>query len=96
MSPAGWQQRKRYADVPISGEPADVSAVCASYSHWLSVTPGMPKFFVNADPGSILTVAQREFCRTWPDQDEVTVSGLHFVQEDSGPQIGQSIAAWLA
>ena len=81
--------------IPVGGEPADVTAVCAGYSHWLSVTPGLPKLLVRADPGSILTGAQLEFCRTWPDQTEVTVSGVHFIQEDSGPQIGQSIAAWL-
>ncbi len=82
--------------IPIGGEPADVSAVCADYAHWLSETPGIPKLLVNAEPGSILTGAQREFCRTWPDQTEVTVNGLHFIQEDSGPQIGESVAAWLA
>ena len=61
---------------------------------WLSTTPGLPKLFVNADPGTILTGAPREFCRTWPDQSEITVPGLHFIQEDSGEQIGQAVAAW--
>ena len=50
---------------------------------------------MNAEPGSILTGAVREFCRTWPDQAEVTVPGVHFIQEDSGAEIGQAIAAWL-
>ena len=81
--------------IPIGGDPPDVAAACAEYARWLAAAPAIPKLFVNADPGSILTGLQREFCRTWPDQSEVTVPGLHFIQEDSGPQIGQAIAAWL-
>ena len=58
--------------------------------------PGtQPKLFVNADPGSILTGVPREFCRTWPNQEEVTVKGLHFLQEDSPDDIGQAIAAFV-
>ena len=59
------------------------------------MTPGLPKLLINADPGSILTGSQLEFCRTWPDQSEVTMNGVHFIQEESGPQIGQAIAGWL-
>jgi haloalkane dehalogenase len=81
--------------IPIGGEPADVHEVCAAYSQWLASAPGLPKLFVNADPGSILTGAPREFCRTWPDQREITVPGVHFVQEDSGALIGRAIAEWL-
>ena len=82
--------------IPIGGEPPEVVEVCAAYADWLAHTPGLPKLFVNAEPGAILTGAQREFCRTWPDQTDVTVSGVHFVQEDSGKQIGSAIAGWLA
>jgi haloalkane dehalogenase len=82
--------------IPIAGDPADVAASCADYARWLATAAGIPKFFVNAEPGSILTGLQREFCRTWPDQSEVTVPGVHFIQEDSGPQIGRAIAGWLA
>ncbi|HEY2285140.1 MAG TPA: haloalkane dehalogenase [Streptosporangiaceae bacterium] len=82
--------------IPVAGEPADVTAACAEYAQWLETAPGIPKLFVNAEPGSILTGAPREFCRGWPDQSEVTVPGVHFIQEDSGPQIGRAIAAWLA
>jgi haloalkane dehalogenase len=81
--------------IPIAGEPANVHAICANYAQWLASTPGLPKLFINADPGTILTGAQREFCRSWPDQTEVTVPGLHFIQEDSGQQIGRAIATWL-
>jgi haloalkane dehalogenase len=81
--------------IPIGGQPADVHAICAAYADWLATAPGLPKLFVNAEPGSITTGAIRETCRAWPDQDEVTVPGVHFVQEDSGAEIGQAIAAWL-
>ena len=81
--------------IPIAGEPADVHQACAAYAAWLATTPGLPKLFVNAEPGIILTGAVRDFCRTWPDQAEVTVPGLHFIQEDSGAEIGRAIATWL-
>lgn len=80
--------------IPIEGEPADVTEIVQSYAGWLS-TSRIPKLFVNADPGAILTGAQREFCRAFPNQEEVTVSGIHFVQEDSPGEIGRAIAAWL-
>jgi len=82
-------------EIPISSEPADVVAIVEQYAQWLSVSP-LPKLFVNADPGTILVGAQRESCRRWPNQDEVTVKGLHFIQEDSPTEIGQAIAAWMA
>jgi haloalkane dehalogenase len=51
--------------------------------------------FINADPGSLLIGAQREFCRTWPNQQEITVKGNHFVQEDSPDEIGAAVAAFV-
>jgi haloalkane dehalogenase len=81
-------------EIPIDGEPADVVAIVEDYGRWLASSP-VPKLFVNAEPGSILTGAQRDFCRRWPGQREVTVKGLHFIQEDSGPEIGRAIAAFL-
>jgi haloalkane dehalogenase len=81
-------------ELPIAGEPADVEQLVAGYAQWLA-TSDMPKLFVNADPGSILTGAQREFCRQWLHQQEVTVNGLHFVQEDSPAEIGRAIAHFL-
>lgn len=81
--------------IPIGGEPADVTAITQEYSRWLATATGVPKLFINAEPGAILTGVQREFCRTWPDQTEVTVPGSHFIQEDSGKEIGQAVANWL-
>jgi haloalkane dehalogenase len=82
-------------EIPIDGEPADVVAIVDAYAAWLAASP-VPKLFVDADPGSILVGAQREFCRQWPNQDEVTVRGLHFVQEDSPAEIGRAIAGFLS
>jgi haloalkane dehalogenase len=79
--------------IPIDGEPADVVAVVRAYGEWLARSP-VPKLFVNAEPGAILIGAQREFCRTWPAQREVTVRGSHFIQEDSADAIGAAIAEW--
>ncbi len=79
--------------LPIDGEPADVVADVQAYADWLAGAP-VPKLFVDARPGSILTGPAREFCRTWPEQEEVTVPGSHFVQEDSGAAIGRAVAEW--
>ena len=80
--------------IPLGGEPADVVELVERYGKWLA-TSNIPKLFINADPGMILVGPQREFCRTWPNQQEVTVKGLHFIQEDSPVEIGQAIAAFL-
>jgi haloalkane dehalogenase len=80
--------------IPIEGEPADVVAIVQAYADWLA-SADVPKLFVNADPGAILIGPQREFCRRWPNQKEVTVRGSHFLQEDSPAEIGGAIAAWL-
>jgi haloalkane dehalogenase len=82
-------------EIPIAGEPADVVAIAQDYAQWM-VANDVPKLFVNADPGAILTGVTREFCRTWCNQTEVTVPGSHFIQEDSGPLIGQAIATWMS
>ena len=78
-------------EIPIEGEPADV---VERYGEWLSGCD-VPKLFVNADPGAILIGDQRELCRSWPNQTEVTVRGSHFVQEDSPDEIGRAISEWL-
>ncbi|HAT26560.1 MAG TPA: haloalkane dehalogenase [Gammaproteobacteria bacterium] len=79
--------------IPIEGEPQEVVDVVRSYADWL-VQSELPKLFINADPGAILIGQQREFCRSWPNQKEVTVAGNHFLQEDSPHEIGQAIAQW--
>lgn len=79
--------------IPLDGEPADMVEIAQSYADWMSTT-GIPKLFINADPGAILIGAQREFCRSWKNQTELTVKGNHFVQEDSPHEIGEAIVAW--
>jgi len=81
-------------EIPVDGEPADVVQIVREYGDWLAKSP-MPKLFVNADPGSILVGPQRDFCRSWPNQEEVTVRGSHFIQEDSPDEIGRALAAFV-
>ena len=81
-------------ELPINGEPEDVVSIVDDYSKWLAQSD-VPKLFVNAEPGAILTGSQREFCRTWPNQEEVTVRGAHFVQEDSPHEIGEAVATFV-
>jgi haloalkane dehalogenase len=80
--------------IPLDGEPADVHEIVARYADWLC-NSGVPKLFINAEPGAILTGPQREFCRTFPNQAEVTVAGSHFIQEDSPLEIAAAIREWL-
>jgi haloalkane dehalogenase len=80
--------------IPIAGEPADVVEIVNAYAEWLAASD-VPKLFINAEPGAILTGRQRELCRSWPNQVEVTVNGIHFIQEDSPDEIGRTIADWL-
>lgn len=82
-------------ELPIDGEPADVEKIVSKNQSWLE-NDEVPKLFVNAEPGSILTGRVREVCRTWQNQTEVTVRGSHFIQEDSGPEIGRAISSFLS
>lgn len=82
-------------EIPMEGEPKDVVAIVDNYGKWLASNDSPPKLFVNADPGTILIGKQREFCRSWPNQQEITVPGLHFIQEDSPKAIGQAAAKFL-
>ncbi|MGI9335175.1 MAG: haloalkane dehalogenase [Gammaproteobacteria bacterium] len=81
--------------IPIDGEPQDVCDIVVAYAEWMAAND-LPKLFVNAEPGAILTGPQREFCRTWRNQREVTVKGVHFIQEDSPDEIGAALAQWIA
>ena len=82
-------------EIPVDGAPADVTAIVNDYSQWLRTEPALAKLFVNGEPGAILIGRQREYCRKWPNQREVTVAGAHFIQEDSPHQIGEAIAGWF-
>lgn len=82
-------------ELPIEGEPTGTVAIIDDYAQWLATNDALPKLFINADPGAILIGPQREFCRAWPNQEEATVSGGHFLQEDSPHEIGRLIARFL-
>ncbi|HMM13694.1 MAG TPA: haloalkane dehalogenase [Parvibaculum sp.] len=79
--------------IPLDGEPEIVAAIVQSYADYMTAND-LPKLFINADPGSILIGPQRDFCRSWKNQTEVTVKGIHFIQEDSPHEIGEAIATW--
>jgi haloalkane dehalogenase len=82
-------------ELPIDGWPADVVAEVDAYGAWLSGST-VPKLFVNAEPGALLTGRAREFCRTWPNQAEVVVKGIHFLQEDSPHEIGVALRHFVS
>ena len=95
---AGEDRRPTLAgprQLPIAGEPADTMVLVRSYADYLSKSKDIPKLFINADPGAFLVGYARDFVRTWPNLEEVTVKGSHFIQEDSPHEIGKAIAGWL-
>ncbi len=81
-------------ELPIGGEPADVVKIFENYRQWLLRSP-LPKLFINAEPGSLLIGRSRDFCRGWQNQQEVTVRGIHFIQEDSPHEIGSALARFV-
>ncbi|WKJ92574.1 haloalkane dehalogenase [Methylomonas montana] len=81
-------------EIPIDGEPADVVRIVEQYGHWLSSSQ-IPKLLVSAEPGALLTGRALEFCRTWPNQQEVSVKGIHYIQEDSHVEIGTALRAFV-
>jgi haloalkane dehalogenase len=82
-------------NIPIEGEPADVVAIVEEYGRWLAQSD-VPKLFVNGDPGSIVRRGRvRDFIRSWPNQTEVSVPGVHFLQEDSPDEIGAAVASFV-
>ncbi len=81
-------------ELPIEGEPADVVAIVEDYGRWVKEST-LPKLFIAAEPGSLLIGRARAFCRSWPNQEEVTVAGIHFIQEDSPDEIGAALARFV-
>jgi len=81
-------------EIPIDGEPADVHDIVVASSEYLRSSEDLPKLFINADPGAILRGKAREFARSLPHQEEITVKGSHFIQEDAPDEIGTAVRAW--
>jgi haloalkane dehalogenase len=81
--------------IPVEGEPVDVVETVERSAAWLAQSQ-VPKLFVNAEPGAILARGRaRQLVRSWPNQTEVTVSGIHFIQEDSPHEIGAAVADFV-
>jgi haloalkane dehalogenase len=80
--------------IPLGGEPADVVKVVEDYSRWLAQGT-VPKLYIHGEPGALDNGRPREFCRKWPNQKEVTVKGVHFLQEDSAAEIGAAVADFV-
>lgn len=80
----------------VAGEPEDVTTIVRAYSEWLSQSQ-VPKLFIAAEPGAVITAgsANRQFCETLKNQQEVTVKGRHFVQEDSPDEIGMTLRRFV-
>ncbi|HSX28254.1 MAG TPA: haloalkane dehalogenase [Candidatus Saccharimonadales bacterium] len=83
-------------ELPIEGEPKDVTRIVESYSQWLAQSSSLPKLFIDADPAGFLIGAQRDFCRKWPNQQTVVVKGSHFLQEDAPDEVGEATARFIA
>lgn len=81
--------------IPLDGQPEDVAKIVGDYADWMS-SNDLPKLFVNAEPGALLTGPQRDFCRQWSNQTEVTVAGSHFIQEDSPEEIANALVDWVS
>jgi len=82
-------------EIPIEGQPADVSEIVSAYGAWLAES-NVPKLFIKAEPGALLAVGRNlATARSWPSQREVIVKGVHFIQEDSPNEIGQAVAEWM-
>jgi len=81
-------------ELPIEGAPADVVEIVESYGAWLAQSQ-IPKLFINAEPGSLLSGRAREFCRTWSNQREITVAGIHFIQEDAPLEIAAALKSFF-
>ncbi len=82
-------------EIAFDGSPADNHEIIQDYAEWLAESE-VPKLFINTTEGHALIGRNREFCRTWPNQTEVTVAGRHYYQEDSPNDLGRAIARWYA
>lgn len=78
-------------ELPIEDEPRDIVETVERYGSWLAKSTSLPKLLISATPGSLLVGRAREFCRRWPNQREVEVKGIHFIQEDAPAEIGVAV-----
>ncbi len=83
-------------EIPFDGDPADNHETVQAYADWLASSTDIPKLFINTTSGHALLGRNREFCRTWPNQDEITLDGKHYIQEDAPHELGRAVAEWIA
>ncbi len=81
-------------EIPIEGEPAAIAGIVEAYGTWASKSE-IPKLLISAEPGALVTGRTLEFCRKWKNQKEVSVKGIHYIQEDSPAQIGEAIREFI-
>ena len=82
-------------EIPIDGEPADVEAIVTAYGAWIAESD-IPKLYIDSEPGRMMARGNlRDICRAWPNQQETTVAGLHYLPEDSPHEIGEAVAAFV-
>ena len=81
--------------IPVDGEPQAVIDEVIKNGEFHKDS-NIPKLFINADPGSILTGKQREFVRSWNNLKETTVKGNHFIQEHSPSEIGEALKEFIS
>ncbi len=82
-------------ELPIEGDPPDVVAIVDDNAKWLAASNSVPKLFINGDPGTTISGRAREFARSLPNQREVTVKGLHHLQDDSPKEIGEAVREFV-
>lgn len=83
-------------ELPIDGEPADVVELVEAYDRWLGSSPEVPKLLLTFDPGAIVRESVVEWCRNNIASLDIQACGrgIHFVQEDQGPEIAEAVASW--
>jgi haloalkane dehalogenase len=82
-------------EIPLEGMPPDSCAMIDANAQWLRGTMALPKLFINANPGLNITGSVRDYVRTFPNQREITVDGIHFLQEDSPHAIGVAVKEFV-
>ena len=84
-------------EIPIAGEPADVTAVVDDYNAKLQKSD-LPKLLLYATPGAVIAAPLVDWCRkNLKRLKAVNVGdGIHYLQEDHPHEIGTAIADWYA
>ena len=84
-------------ELPIAGEPADVTAILDA-AHAALRNADYPKLLFVGEPGALVSPAFADrFAASLKHCSVVRLGpGLHYLQEDHPESIGRSIAGWIA